>query len=58
QDIKCTVNIQHNCADNKCWSTWTRVIFNEREKTSQHALAIEHLSKSDLIVNTAQMRDA
>ncbi|KAJ7919964.1 hypothetical protein B0H13DRAFT_2230810 [Mycena leptocephala] len=58
KDIKCTVNIQHNCADNKCRSTWSRVILNEREKTSERSLAVEHLSNSDLIINTAQMRDA
>ncbi|KAJ7794480.1 hypothetical protein B0H14DRAFT_2621851 [Mycena olivaceomarginata] len=58
KDIKCTVNIQHNCADNKCRSTRSRVILNEREKTSERSLAVEHLSKSDLIINTAQMRDA
>ncbi|KAJ7780683.1 hypothetical protein DFH07DRAFT_910197 [Mycena maculata] len=58
KDIKCTVNIQHNCADNKCRTTRTRVILNEREKTSERGLEVEHLSKSDLIINTAQMRDA
>ncbi|KAJ7126468.1 hypothetical protein C8R43DRAFT_897899 [Mycena crocata] len=58
KDIKCTVNVQHNCADNKCRSTRTRIVFNEREKTSNRALAVEHNSKSDLVVNTAQMRDA
>ncbi|KAJ7020784.1 hypothetical protein C8F04DRAFT_1213983 [Mycena alexandri] len=58
KDIKCTVNIQHNCADNKCRTTRTRVIYNEREETSQRALNVEHFFESDLIVNTAQMRDA
>jgi hypothetical protein len=31
---------------------------NEREETSQRGLGIEHFSKSDLIINSAQMRDA
>ncbi|KAF8148334.1 hypothetical protein K438DRAFT_1625608, partial [Mycena galopus ATCC 62051] len=58
KDIECTINIQHNCADNQCRSTRSRVVLNEREATSERALAIEHLSELDLIVNTAQMRDA
>ncbi|KAF8139364.1 hypothetical protein K438DRAFT_2117929, partial [Mycena galopus ATCC 62051] len=58
RDIKCTVNIQHNCADNKCRSTRTKAIFNEREQISDRALAVEHVSPSDLIINTGQMRDA
>ncbi|KAJ7933149.1 hypothetical protein B0H13DRAFT_1560248, partial [Mycena leptocephala] len=58
QDIKCTINIQHNCADNKCRTTRSRVVVNEREVTAERALAIEHLTEGDLIVNTVQMRDA
>ncbi|KAJ7269483.1 hypothetical protein C8J57DRAFT_953271, partial [Mycena rebaudengoi] len=54
----CTVNIQHNCADNGCRSTRTRVVLNEREKTAERTLAVEHCAEHDLIVNTAQMRDA
>ncbi|KAJ7877373.1 hypothetical protein B0H14DRAFT_2342375, partial [Mycena olivaceomarginata] len=57
-DIKCTVNIQHNCADNKCQSSRTRVVVNEREKTSERSLAVQHISNADLIIKTAQMRDA
>lgn len=34
------------------------MVLNEREATSERALAVEHLSEADLIVNTAQMRDA
>ncbi|KAJ6609141.1 hypothetical protein B0H10DRAFT_1954878 [Mycena sp. CBHHK59/15] len=58
KDIKCTVNIQHNCADNKCQCTRSRVVLNEQDKTSERALAIQHTSDGDFIVNTAQMRDA
>ncbi|KAJ7213371.1 hypothetical protein C8J57DRAFT_959005, partial [Mycena rebaudengoi] len=57
-DINCTINIQHNCVDNKCQSTRTRVIFNERERTSEHTLEVQHISLDDLIINTGQMRDA
>ncbi|KAJ7716484.1 hypothetical protein DFH07DRAFT_907412 [Mycena maculata] len=58
KDIKCTVNIQHNCVDNKCQSTRTRVILNEREATAERALQVEHNVPDDMIINTAQMRDA
>ncbi|KAJ6547703.1 hypothetical protein B0H19DRAFT_1307421 [Mycena capillaripes] len=58
KDVKCTINIQHNCADNNCRSARTRIILNEREETSERSLAIQHISSSDLIINTAQMRDA
>ncbi|KAJ7270338.1 hypothetical protein C8J57DRAFT_1435474 [Mycena rebaudengoi] len=58
QDIKCTINIQHNCVDNKCQSTRARVVFNEREATSERTLEVQHISPDDLIINTAQMRDA
>ncbi|KAJ6607826.1 hypothetical protein B0H10DRAFT_2166716 [Mycena sp. CBHHK59/15] len=58
QNIQCTVNVQHNCADNKCRTTRTRVVLAEREKTSQRELAVEHITGSDLIVNVGQMRDA
>ncbi|KAJ6631547.1 hypothetical protein B0H10DRAFT_1772594, partial [Mycena sp. CBHHK59/15] len=58
QNIRCTVNVQHNCADNKCRTTRTRVVLAEREKTSQRELAVEHITGSDLIVNVGQMRDA
>ncbi|KAJ6628599.1 hypothetical protein B0H10DRAFT_1643229, partial [Mycena sp. CBHHK59/15] len=57
-DIKCTVNIQHNCADKKCRCTKSQVVLNEREKTSERALAVQHISDGDFIVDTAQMRDA
>ncbi|KAJ7478788.1 hypothetical protein B0H11DRAFT_2423771 [Mycena galericulata] len=58
QDIKCTINIQHNCVDNNCQSTRTRVIFNEREATSERALQVQHTARDDMIINTGQMRDA
>ncbi|KAJ7820408.1 hypothetical protein B0H14DRAFT_2225734, partial [Mycena olivaceomarginata] len=58
QDVKYTFNIQHNCADNNCWSIPSRIILNEREETSERSLAVKHISSSDLIINTAQLRDA
>ncbi|KAJ6598814.1 hypothetical protein B0H10DRAFT_2323646 [Mycena sp. CBHHK59/15] len=44
QNIWCTVNVQHNCADNKCRTTRTRVVLAEQEKTSQRELAVEHIT--------------
>ncbi|KAJ7475625.1 hypothetical protein B0H11DRAFT_2427303 [Mycena galericulata] len=57
-DIQCTVNIQHNCADNKCRASRSKKIYQEREETSERALEVDHHSKTDRVLNTGQMRDA
>ncbi|KAJ7246704.1 hypothetical protein C8J57DRAFT_1438159 [Mycena rebaudengoi] len=59
-DFLCTVNVQHNCIDNKCGPTGTRPIYQEREQVAdQTAAKIAHLGRADdLVLNTAQMRDA
>ncbi|KAJ7913831.1 hypothetical protein B0H13DRAFT_2232248 [Mycena leptocephala] len=57
-DIQCTVNLQHNCADHQCAVGRSQVIYQEREKTSERALAVQHSSPTDRILNTGQMRDA
>ncbi|KAJ7290654.1 hypothetical protein C8J57DRAFT_1213292 [Mycena rebaudengoi] len=59
-DFLCTVNVQHNCIENKCGPTGTRPIYQEREEvTDQTAAKIAHLGRADdLVLNTAQMRDA
>ncbi|KAJ7658765.1 hypothetical protein DFH06DRAFT_936718, partial [Mycena polygramma] len=57
-DIQCTVNIQHNCADNKCTLTHSQVVYQERGKTAERSLALQHFDPDDRIVNTGQMRDA
>ncbi|KAJ6559327.1 hypothetical protein B0H10DRAFT_1845916 [Mycena sp. CBHHK59/15] len=31
QDIERTINIQHNCVDNKCCSTHSQIVYNEWE---------------------------
>ncbi|KAJ7019780.1 hypothetical protein C8F04DRAFT_1404097 [Mycena alexandri] len=58
-DIQCTINIQHNCADNNCRVERSRKVYQEREEATQKALAVTHTFPSnDWVVNTAQMRDA
>lgn len=58
QATRCTVNTQHNCADNACPVTKSRNVLQEREKTANLALAVTHKSPTDIIMNTGQMRDA
>ncbi|KAJ7048323.1 hypothetical protein C8F01DRAFT_963359, partial [Mycena amicta] len=59
--ILCTVNIQHNCADNDCKLTRTKNVRQEREVTTEKTLEVEHHSRvgqPNWLVNTGQMRDA
>ncbi|KAJ7641154.1 hypothetical protein FB45DRAFT_1124604 [Roridomyces roridus] len=58
KNIKCTVNVQHNCADHGCKPSRSKKVYQEREETSERDLALDHHSTSDCIVNTGQMRDA
>ncbi|KIJ47113.1 hypothetical protein M422DRAFT_136230, partial [Sphaerobolus stellatus SS14] len=57
-DAQCTVNIQHNCHDNKCTIELGAVAMQEREKSSDRKFIVKHLNPSDFILNTSQMRDA
>lgn len=50
--------MQHNCIRNKCEATGSRPIFEEREFTGRSQPIVQHTNKNDLILNTAQMRDA
>lgn len=59
QDILCTVNVQHNCAQQLCSTAQIRHVYQERERTDQTRLAVTHIRQpDDLVLNTAQMRDA
>jgi hypothetical protein len=58
QDILCTVNVQHNCAGHNCGTANTRHIYQERERTDQTRPVVSHIVPQDIILNTAQMRDA
>ncbi|KAJ7578564.1 hypothetical protein C8J56DRAFT_718377, partial [Mycena floridula] len=58
-DLLCTVNVQHNCKANGCGPTGSVPIYQERTRTASTKAIIEHLKNpDDLILNTAQMRDA
>ncbi|KAJ7223860.1 hypothetical protein B0H12DRAFT_1213067 [Mycena haematopus] len=59
EDLLCTVNVQHNCLDHGCAPTSTRPVFQERIRTDQTRAQIAHTQNpTDLVLNTAQMRDA
>ncbi|KAI5990253.1 hypothetical protein EDD15DRAFT_2453804 [Pisolithus albus] len=54
----CCINVQHNCAGNKCTRSSTISIYEEREKTAKTMRRIEHRNPTDLVLNIAQMRNA
>ncbi|VDB83188.1 unnamed protein product [Peniophora sp. CBMAI 1063] len=56
--IVCTLNVQHNCADNRCDLSNTREEHHEREAAGTFKAAIRHFHTDDLILNAAQMRNA
>ncbi|KAI5982242.1 hypothetical protein EDC04DRAFT_2915769 [Pisolithus marmoratus] len=56
--LTCCVNVQHNCARHRCTGSAAVSVYEEREKTTKTTRRIEHLVPSDLILNTAQMRNA
>ncbi|KAI6137814.1 hypothetical protein BKA82DRAFT_4486738 [Pisolithus tinctorius] len=56
--VICCVNVQHNCAGHGCTGSSTVSVYEEREKTTKTAKRIEHREPLDLILNTAQMRNA
>jgi hypothetical protein len=58
QDILCTVNVQHNCSEHRCGTANTRDVYQEREKTDQTRPVVSHIMPQDVVLNTAQMRDA
>ncbi|KAI0782791.1 hypothetical protein C8Q75DRAFT_727224, partial [Abortiporus biennis] len=58
ESLICCVNVQHNCAANKCKSTASHTIRQERETTTQSQPRIRHLNSGDLLLNTAQMRNS
>ncbi|OSD04147.1 hypothetical protein PYCCODRAFT_1364884 [Trametes coccinea BRFM310] len=60
KDVLCSVNVQHDCAKLLCSATGRREVRQERASTGLYKAAVEHLGPpgKDLILNTAQMRDA
>ncbi|KAH9945634.1 hypothetical protein B0H21DRAFT_693918 [Amylocystis lapponica] len=57
-DLLCTVNVQHNCTANHCGIMASRTVWQERQRTDQTQTAVTHNNPADLVLNTAQMRDA
>ncbi|KAJ7601530.1 hypothetical protein B0H17DRAFT_1241343 [Mycena rosella] len=58
-DLLCTSNVQHNCIDNNCGPAGSRPVYQERQITNHTRAEIAHLQNpTDLVLNTAQMRDA
>ncbi|KAF8156771.1 hypothetical protein B0H34DRAFT_859450 [Crassisporium funariophilum] len=58
KDVKCTVNVQHNCVEHLCTLANSRVVFQEQEATENFHLGVRHIMPNDFVLNTAQMRDA
>jgi len=53
------VNTQHDCHRNGCQTSGIRYVYQERIRTDITTPVVEHLiNPDDLILNTAQMRDA
>lgn len=52
------MNVQHNCARNKCQLSASNFVRQERQLTTQTRQAILHLNPADLVLNTARMRDS
>ncbi|KZV84575.1 hypothetical protein EXIGLDRAFT_842094 [Exidia glandulosa HHB12029] len=57
-DVLCTVNVQHNCAKQKCKATHQVVVQQERQASQQTRPVLAHTGNTDWILNLAQMRDA
>ncbi|THH23057.1 hypothetical protein EUX98_g8121 [Antrodiella citrinella] len=58
ESLLCTVNVQHNCASHGCDLSAHRPVFQERVETQFTRAATAHRFPRDLVLNTAQMRDA
>jgi hypothetical protein len=52
------VNTQHNCSEHNCGTEKTRHVYQERERTDQTRPVVVHRAPADVVLNTAQMRDA
>jgi hypothetical protein len=59
QELVCSVNTQHNCAQHKCDLSGRRAVQLEREDSGQTEQEVKHLGLlHDRILNTAKLRDA
>ncbi len=50
--------MQHNCAGNECTTSGTRAVLEERENSGRTVPIVTHRNSTNLMLNTAQMRDA
>ncbi|KAJ2979293.1 hypothetical protein NUW54_g11159 [Trametes sanguinea] len=58
-DIAGVVSTVHNCAAHNCKSTQTRVVFQERQMTSEREAEVLHaVEPYDRLLNLAQLRNA
>lgn len=57
QEIICALNVQHDCITHKCGSVAQGFVRQERQATSVKEQGIHHVNPSDLVLNTAKMRD-
>ncbi|KAI6143459.1 hypothetical protein BKA82DRAFT_77637, partial [Pisolithus tinctorius] len=51
-------SVRCQCAVHKCTGSSTAPVYKEHKKMSKTQQCIEHVSPSDLILNTTQMHDA
>lgn len=59
QEVTCGVNIQHHCMGNSCDCSATEEVFQERERVrGQTRDKVKHYNVGDIVLNTAQMRNA
>ncbi|KAI0750146.1 hypothetical protein C8Q80DRAFT_1100350, partial [Daedaleopsis nitida] len=56
-EVKCTVNVQHDCYTARCQLAKTRVVRQEREETAQREDAVQHVGDM-FVLNTGQMHDS
>ncbi|KAI0258001.1 hypothetical protein BC834DRAFT_964009 [Gloeopeniophorella convolvens] len=57
-NIICVVNVQHRCLANGCKASGSEHMYQERIAVGHTRAAVEHINPGDLILNTAQMRNA
>ena len=58
QSVLCVVNVQHNCAAHACDTQGQTSVYEERERTTHMKPRTRHFVPEDIMLNTAQMRDA
>lgn len=58
QDIKCVLNVQHNCWDSKCQITHTKSHTVERTLVHQGRPEVSHRPVNSYIINAAALYSA